>query len=237
MSGEAPIFPVLTTLSGSINFNGCTSLTRVPLFPALASGGTITFQGCTGMSGEAPSFPVLTTLNAYASINFVGCTGLTGIPSFPTLKVINYGSGISFGGCIGMNGQAPEFPALTEIVNANLDFNGCTGLNGTVVFSALQSVNGGINFSNCTNLAGVRLNNCNVSAANWSRFNFSNTGITTVDLSGSTLSGTLDMRNLRNLTEIIWTGCTGNLACTLYTNRNGQVVFDPDTDYSVNYSN
>jgi NAD(P)-dependent dehydrogenase (short-subunit alcohol dehydrogenase family) len=71
----------------------------------------------------------------------------------------------------------------------------------------------------------------------WSRFNFSNTGITAVDLSGSTLSGTLDMRSLRNLTTIIWTGCTGNLACTLYTNRNEQVAFDPDTDYSVNYSN
>ncbi|MDR1365487.1 MAG: hypothetical protein LBJ03_00105, partial [Holosporales bacterium] len=181
------------------------------------------------------NFPSVTTLNGSTSyLNFQGCGGLTYAPTFPVLTSL--GGTLSFQSCTGLT-DAPSFPVLTSFVAGTINFQGCTGLNGTVIFSALQTLSGSINFSNCTNLAGVRLNNCAVSTANWSRFNFSNTGITTADLSGSTLSDTLDMRSLRNLTTIIWTGCTGNLACTLYTNRNGQVAFDPDTGYSVNYSN
>jgi uncharacterized protein YjbI with pentapeptide repeats len=165
------------------------------------------------MDGEAPAFSSLTSFTTgyggFSGINFQGCTRLTGAPSFPVLTTSN----------------------------GNLNFQGCTGLNGTIVFSALQAA-ANINFSGCTSLAGITLENCTASAGNWSGINLTNTGITTVNLSGSALSGVLDMRSLRSLETIILTGCTGTPEFKLYTTLQDLVnVVDAPVDPIITYSN
>ncbi|MDR1032137.1 MAG: hypothetical protein LBL30_03410 [Holosporales bacterium] len=118
----------------------------------------------------------------------------------------------------------------------NIYFNGCTGLDGTAVFSALQTVTSSINFSGCTSLSGITLENCVISATNLSKFNLTNTGITTVDLSGSELSGTLNMTSLTNLTTLILTGCTGTSELKLHTSRQGLVnITNKPADVTIIY--
>jgi hypothetical protein len=240
-----PSFPALVSLnSGSITFQNCTGLTGILSFLALTNlqnlngrSGSINFKGCTGLTGVS-TFSSLQSMVGPGGIDFTGCIGMSGeAPAFPCLTISsnNYGiPTINFSGLAGLTG-APSFPALQGSA-ININFNGCTGLNGTVVFAALQAIDGGINFSGCTSLAGVRLNNCNVSAANWSRFNFTNTGIATADFSDSTLSGTLDMRSLTNLTTLILTGCTGTSELKLHTSRQELVnIIEATDDITITY--
>jgi hypothetical protein len=223
LDGAAPEFQALETFSsGTLTFQSCEKLTGAPSFPALETftGGTINFSGLTNPTG-APSFSALKTFST-GTVTFQNCKGLDGAaPEFQALETFSSGT-LTFQSCEKLTG-APSFPVLTTFNGGTINFQDCKGLDGTVDFSGLQTVGGSVNFSGCTNLAGITLENCVVSTANWSKFNFTNTGITTVNLSGSELSGTLDMTKLTNLTTLILTGCTGTPAFKLHSSRQALV--------------
>ena len=114
-------------------FNGCTSLTTVPVLPATTLADNCyhsMFKGCKSLT-EAPELPSTTlAYQCYYSM-FNGCNSLTTAPELPATTLAYYCYSGMFEGCTNLT-SAPVLPAttLTDGCYSNMFYN-CTSLTET----------------------------------------------------------------------------------------------------------
>ena len=161
LNGDSPN-SVVPTYGHTSLFNGCTSLTHAPEFPATTLAESCygsMFRGCTSLT-HAPELPA-TTLSprCYGSM-FNDCTSLTHAPELPATILKNYCYESMFNGCTSLT-HAPELPATTLAASCYRSmFNGCTSLTHapelpatTLAESCYESMFNGcsnINFIKCS---------------------------------------------------------------------------------------
>ena len=104
LNGDSPN-SVVPTYGHTSLFNGCTSLTHAPEFPATTLAESCygsMFRGCTSLT-HAPELPATTlATNCYRSM-FNGCTSLTHAPELPATTLAESCYESMFNGCSNIN--------------------------------------------------------------------------------------------------------------------------------------
>ena len=174
-----------TAITNTTNmFNGCTSLTTVPLFDtsAVTNMGAM-FNGCSSLI-TVPFFNTAAVTSM--SDMFLGCSKLTTVPLFNTAAVTNMQS--MFQNCRSLT-TVPLFNTILVNTMTNM-FNGCTSLTTVPLFNTVAVTNMQGMFAGCTSLTTVPLFNT-AAVTNMSGM-FSNCqSLTTVPLFNTILVNTM----------------------------------------------
>ena len=137
-------------------FQGCTSLTTAPSFPATTVATycySVMFGGCTSLT-TAPSFPATTLATYCYNAMFSGCTSLTTAPALPATTLATYCYYDMFRNCTSLT-TAPALPATTLSASCYSNmFYGCKSLTTAPALPAttLASVCYRAMFYGCTSL-------------------------------------------------------------------------------------
>ena len=150
--------PATTLATGCYEylFNGCTSLTSVPVLPSTTMADYCymgMFSGCTSLT-TSPSLPSTAMSNSCYSYMFSDCTSLVQAPQLIATRLASWCYQGMFYGCTSLT-QAPTLPATTLGRSCyNHMFYGCTSLTQApaLIATTLVSWCYGYMFSNCTNL-------------------------------------------------------------------------------------
>jgi surface protein len=183
-----PLFNTSNVTSMNGMFSGCTSLTTVPLFNT--SNATSTdgmFSGCTSLT----TVPLFNTSNVTEMGGmFYGCTSLTTVPLFNTSNVTEMGG--MFAGCTSLI-TVPLFNIKTSgTVNMASMFDVCTSLTTVPLFNTSNVTNMSYMFQDCTSLTTVPLFNTS-NVTDMTRMFSGCTSLTTVPLFNIKTSGTVNM--------------------------------------------
>ena len=132
-------------------FQGCTSLTNVPLFDTSAvTDMSYMFRGCTSLT-NVPLFDTSAVTNMSAM--FQGCTSLANVPLFDTSAVTDMK--YMFRDCTSLT-NVPLFDT-SAVTDMQYTFAGCTSLTSIPLFDTSAVTNMRYTFAGCTKVEGGAL--------------------------------------------------------------------------------
>ena len=135
-------------------FQGCSSLTSVPLFnTAAVTSMANMFDGCSALT----SVPLFNTAKVTSMANmFQGCSSLTSVPLFNTVAVTTM-SGM-FSGCSSLL-SVPLFNTAAVVSSMNIMFQNCGALTSVPLFDTAKVNSMAFMFAGCSSLLSVPLFN------------------------------------------------------------------------------
>lgn len=172
INAENLALPATTLATGCYEylFDGCTSLTSVPLLPSTTLADYCyfgMFQGCSSLT-TAPLLSSTAMSHSCYAYMFYNCTNLVNAPLLPATTLANYCYQAMFGYCTSLV-NAPSLPATTLANNCyNHMFRDCTSLTTSPELLSTRLVSGCYMymFRNCTNLNYIKMMATNISATN-----------------------------------------------------------------------
>ena len=130
---KAPVFPATTLAQHCYEsmFYGCQSLTKAPVLPVTTLADSCywnMFHGCRSLT-KAPELPATTLADSCYEYMFSGCRSLAKAPELPATKLATSCYASMFNSCTSLT-KAPALPATTLANRCYWNmFNGCRSLN------------------------------------------------------------------------------------------------------------
>ena len=212
------VIPNSVTSIGNSAFWGCRGLTSVTIPNSVTSIGNAAYWGCRGLT----SVTIPNSVTSIGGSAFQSCSGLTSV-TIPN-SVTSIGDD-AFQYCSGLT--SVTIPNSVTSIGCQA-FSSCSGLTSVTIPNSVTSIDE-YAFSGCTGLTDVYCLPLDVPVTASNAFNNSNIGNATLHVvvsSYNAYKNALPWKNFKNMLGDIPVPC----AAPVISYRNGQLVFDCDTE-------